>query len=151
MTIERLPCCWYTSAMKKISLIVILSVAGMLVLWAVLYFTGVEPVAGWSRQLNLSIGRRVSESRIAHTERIGVNMSGALFVSLVPSASAAAGRVYQVDLLEKGQYRAGTTVSWNQPEINVLKSKIVTFPLTKEENSAYFNKDVSAIFAVYVH
>ncbi|MBM4432582.1 MAG: hypothetical protein FJ025_01100 [Chloroflexi bacterium] len=74
-----------------------------------------------------------------------------LVVQLKPTSEAIANKAYVVDLYEKGHLRDTTTVSWNQPEINVLLEKTVSFPLTEEEGNAYFMQDVSHIFSVKVH
>lgn len=74
-----------------------------------------------------------------------------LFVELEPTDSALANKAYVVDLYEKGNLRASTTVSWNQPEINVSSKKLAKFPVTKDEYDAYLMEDVSHIFTVKVH
>jgi len=77
--------------------------------------------------------------------------SHALGVSLTPTSFAQADKLYTVDLYEKGNFRASTTVSWNQLELNVQTDKSVEFPLTKAEGDAYFMHDMSNIFSVKVH
>ena len=74
-----------------------------------------------------------------------------LFVDLQPTSAALADKIYVVDLYENGSLRASTRVSWNQPEINVFKKKMVYFPLTIEEYRAYQLEDISHIFTVVVH
>lgn len=74
-----------------------------------------------------------------------------LFVELEPTTSALADRPYLVELYEKGHLRATTTVTWNQPEINVLKAKRVLFPITTAEYDAYFFENVRHIFSIEVH
>lgn len=85
--------------------------------------------------------------------QVGTDFAGhaLLLVDIKPNDSALANKVYEVDLYEKGQFRAKTTVAWNQPEINVSTSKTVGFPITGEEYNAYLFKDVSNIFSVKVH
>jgi hypothetical protein len=72
-------------------------------------------------------------------------------VELEPTSNALANVIYQVDLYEHDQFRASTTVSWNQPEINVKDTEYVEFPATKTEYDAYAFTDISHIFSVKVH
>lgn len=65
--------------------------------------------------------------------------TGLLAVVLKPNNSTKANTTYKVDLLEKGTVRATKTVTWNQPELNVLKEKNVEFPMSSEERDAYPN------------
>ncbi len=74
-----------------------------------------------------------------------------LFVELEPTRYALAETVYEVELYEKGNLRASTSIAWNQPEINVSSTKSVYFSITEEEYNAYYQKDVSHIFSVKVH
>ena len=74
-----------------------------------------------------------------------------LAVDVTPNKKAIANTVYKVDLYEKGQLRNTTQIEWNPPEINVLGTKMVVFPITDEEFTAYQNKDVNHIFIVKVH
>ena len=82
---------------------------------------------------------------LGHGDGSGIN------VSLIPSSSALANTKYEVDLYEKGALRGTTTISWNQPEINVHSARRVSFPLSIAEFAAYHDKDISAIFTVMVH
>jgi hypothetical protein len=77
--------------------------------------------------------------------------SYALGVGLTPTSFAKADKLYTVDLYEKGNFRASTTVSWNQLELNVQTHKWAEFPLTKAEGDTYFMHDMSNIFSVKVH
>jgi hypothetical protein len=72
-------------------------------------------------------------------------------VDLKPVPSAIANKVYTVELYEKDKLRATTSVSWNQPEINVLSTKQIRFPATREEYDAYLWENISHIFSVKVH
>ena len=74
-----------------------------------------------------------------------------LSVELKPTISALADTPYIVELYEKGRLRDSTTVCWNQPELNVLKTKEVYFPITKAEYDAYFGEYISHIFSIEVH
>jgi hypothetical protein len=69
---------------------------------------------------------------------------------LIPTALAIANEVYTVYLYDKGNYRDSTTVSWNQPEINVSDSASVSFPISQTEYDAYYAKDVSNVFSVSI-
>lgn len=73
-----------------------------------------------------------------------------LCVWLKPTTSAVVDRTYVVELYEKGHLKDTTTVSWNQPELNVLKAKAVEFPITEAEFDAYFGEDISHVFSVRV-
>ena len=73
-----------------------------------------------------------------------------LCVELKPTESALANKVYVVELYEKGHLRDSTTVSWNQPELNVLKEKMVILPVTRVEYNAYVFEDISHIFSIKV-
>ena len=73
-------------------------------------------------------------------------------MELKPTSSAIANRVYIVELYEKGKLRATSTISWNQPEINVGTVKPAVFPTTRQESEAYgLEGDLSKIFSVKVH
>jgi hypothetical protein len=74
-----------------------------------------------------------------------------LYVQLKPTNSAVADKEYTVDLYEKGKFRESRTVSWNQPELNVLKESVVAFSSNRTEYDAYKFKDISHIFNVKVH
>ena len=81
----------------------------------------------------------------------GGGSSNRINVILMPSSSALANKVYKVDLYEKGKLRDTTTVSWNQPEINVQTQLTVCFNISYAEYNAYLGKDISGIFTVKVH
>jgi len=74
-----------------------------------------------------------------------------LYVELQPTSSALADKIYVVDLYEKDHLRDSAQVSWNQPQLNVFKKKMVFFPLTTDEYRAYHLEDISHIFTVVVH
>ncbi|MGB8707931.1 MAG: hypothetical protein WCD72_08335 [Dehalococcoidia bacterium] len=74
-----------------------------------------------------------------------------LSVSLKPTNLAIADKEYAVDLYEKRVFREQTTVSWNQPELNVLKEQVVSFHSNQQEYDAYSGQDISHIFSVKVH
>ena len=73
-----------------------------------------------------------------------------LVVELKPTKSALPDQKYLVELYENGKYRDTTAIAWNQPELNVLKEKLVSFPITSQEFDAYFMEDISHIFSVKV-
>jgi len=73
-----------------------------------------------------------------------------LVVELKPTKSALPDQKYLVELYENGKCRDTTAIAWNQPELNVLKEKLVWFPITSEEFDAYFMEDISHIFSVKV-
>jgi hypothetical protein len=97
-----------------------------------------------------------SPNAIATIQSMGVgydftnNGSPILQINLVPTTLAIANREYTVELYDKGNYRASTTVSWNQPEINVGDSAQVKFSVSQTEYSAYYSKDVSTVFSVKI-
>jgi hypothetical protein len=74
-----------------------------------------------------------------------------LYVELKPTPTAVANIIYTVSLYEKSSLRDNTTIQWNQPELNVLKEKLVNFPISKTEYDAYFGENISHIFSVKVH
>jgi len=78
------------------------------------------------------------------------NGAQVLNVTLIPTALAIANEVYTVYLYDEGNYRDSTTVSWNQPEINVSDSVTVSFPISQNEYNAYYAKDVSNVFSVSI-
>jgi hypothetical protein len=103
------------------------------------------------------ITNAVQGNKIAAVDSISVttgaftNYGYAIHVDLKPTSSAEAGKVYVVDLYEKGTFRATTTISFNQPTINIGDTKSAIFPASFDEFNAYFMKDVSNIFSVKVH
>jgi len=102
------------------------------------------------KQSELPVSPQIATvSRIEAT--IGLVTNYCLYIELKPTKNAVAQRAYAVDLYEKGSLRGSTTVQWNQPEINVLKEKFVTFPISKQEWDAYHWEDISHIFSVKVH
>ena len=81
-----------------------------------------------------------------------------LHIKLTPTNNAEANIVYVVDLYDKGNYRASTTVYWNQPQLNVKQPADVYFPLNHDEYEAYYQCWVlttdcylNGIFSVSVH
>jgi hypothetical protein len=74
-----------------------------------------------------------------------------LWVNLKPTSNAIANKKYIVDLYEKGVLRDTTFVQWNQPELNVSKTRFVYFNIKSEEYRAYYGEDVGHIFSVRVH
>ena len=82
----------------------------------------------------------------------GITVSmNTIWINLKPTQSAIAGEIYDVDLYDKGTFRATTTVSFTQPDINVGAFEPIAFPATNDEVNAYFGKDLSDIFSVKVH
>jgi hypothetical protein len=134
-------------------------IPGIIVLLAIsftigiLAFAGVEPFYSRASQLFNRVERTIPDLAVAKVETISIplHLPLVLAVDIVPSSSAIADEYYDVDLYEKGELRETIQISWNQPEINVKKSKTVNFSLTKKEYDAYVNHDVSHIFSIYVH
>jgi len=111
-------------------------------------------VYDWDLKKVTEAAEVLQKVNIATVERmwVGIGWGGEfLFVELKPTDSALANEAYVVDLYEKGNLRASTTASWNQPEINVSSKKLVKFPVTKDEYDAYSWEDVSHIFSAKVH
>jgi len=73
-----------------------------------------------------------------------------LSVKLKPTNAAEADTSYTVNLYEKGKFRDSTSVLWHQPELDVLKTEIISFSLTEEEYDAYLGEDVSHIFSIEI-
>jgi len=90
---------------------------------------------------------------IANTDEIfaSIMYHNSIVVRLIPTDATQANMVYQVDLYENGKLRSTTTVSWNQPQINVKEAKLVIFPASEEEYDAYLWQDLSHIFSVKLH
>lgn len=117
-------------------------------------FAGVEPfskakdeVAGFFNKLNVT--------RIATVERIWVGHSVSatgfyVHVELKPNKSIRPYFQYNIKLYENGVFRDATKVFWSQPEINVQKSKTVSFPVSNAEGNAYQYEDISHIFSVEI-
>jgi hypothetical protein len=78
-------------------------------------------------------------------------MGDVLSIRLKPTTIAIADKQYAADLYEKGAFRERKFVSWNQPELNVLKEKLVNFPISQKEYDAYLGEYVGHIFSVKVH
>jgi len=100
-------------------------------------------------------GCETASGHIASVEDMGVwngsfKYNYALVVELKPTNSAQPGTDYVVELYEKNHLRETTTIGWNQPEINVLATKLVEFPVTESEWEAYRWEDVSHVFSVQV-
>jgi hypothetical protein len=74
-----------------------------------------------------------------------------LSVNLKPTSLAIADKEYAADLYEKGVFREREFVSWNQPELNVLKEQVISFHSNQQEHEAYRDEDISHIFSVKVH
>lgn len=74
-----------------------------------------------------------------------------IVAKLKPTSNTIANEWYIVDLYEKGVLRESKSISWNQPELNVLKEKSVRFSSREQEFDAYFMEDISHIFSVDVH
>ncbi len=108
--------------------------------------TGGDKVAVY----NWDLGVARVESAVAHV--VGKPYVGVLTLDLrfelEPTDLAVAGKVYEVELYEKGKFRSVTSISWSQPELNVKKVKSVGFPLSYEERQAYFLEDISHIFSL---
>ena len=118
-------------------------------------YTGVHPFSDYKDKIgnyfNInSSGSIATKTNIFITEPLWTS-GWVIDVELQPTDNAKAGKVYQVDLYEQGKLRATTTVSWNQPEINVKDTKTVEFPASSDEFNAYALKDISHIFSVKVH
>lgn len=126
--------------------------------------TGGDKVAAydWGLKKAIAVSRATN---IATTESMWVSSVGTpfsiitgekhspynLIVELKPTKSALPDHKYIVELYENKEYRDERFISWNQPELNVLKKKLARFPITKDEYDAYFMEDVSHIFTVKVH
>jgi hypothetical protein len=94
---------------------------------------------------------------IATVQYIGVDLflrigaSHNIFLTLKPTNIAVADERYVADLYEKGTLKESIAFTWNQPEINVLKEKVIEFSCTQQEYDAYRGEDISHIFSVSVH
>jgi hypothetical protein len=96
------------------------------------------------------VGIAEAEEFSVETRMVNQRPEYYLNVVLVPTSSALENYEYEVQLYEKGENRDSTTVTWNQPEINVSKSKKVSFEITPEEYKAYHGEDISKIFKIFI-
>lgn len=81
--------------------------------------------------------------------------SNSLGVTVKPTSAALADRPYVVDLYEAGGHlKAGTTVTWNQTQLNAQQSQPVQFPITSQEVTSYSllsQKQLRETFSIRVH
>lgn len=112
-----------------------------------------ENIAGTKiQQAELPLSPQIATVKSLYASSICYPAAYCLYVELKPTNNAVAGKNYIVDLYEKGNLRDTTTVQWNQPEINVLLEKSITFQhIRQEEYNAYRGKDISHIFSVKIH
>lgn len=83
-------------------------------------------------------------------ERMWVGVIGGLNVELKPNG-VVANKTYYISLYEKGTLRGRATVIWNQAEINVSTVKIVMFPISQTEYTAYVGQDdISNLFEIKI-
>jgi hypothetical protein len=85
-----------------------------------------------------------------YIDAVWSNNGGQIDVPVTPAKLAVADTAYTVQLFEKGSLRAASTVSWNQPQINVATPMIIQFPCSYVEWQAYNGKDLSGTFSVKV-
>jgi predicted small secreted protein len=85
-----------------------------------------------------------------YIDAVWSNNGGQIDVPITPGKLAVADTTYTVQLFEKGSLRAASTVSWNQPQINVATAMSVQFPCSYVEWQAYNGKDLSGTFSVKV-
>ena len=85
-----------------------------------------------------------------YIDAVWSNNGGQIDVPITPAKLAVANTTYTVQLYEKGSLRATSTISWNQPQINVATVMIVQFPCSYVEWQAYNGKDLSGTFSVKV-
>lgn len=108
-------------------------------------FAGVEPFFSIKNDI-------LFEPKIASVQSIGVTNHGgySLQVELKPYRAAQSEHLYRVELYEKNTFRDEATVIWYEPEINVVKPKLVYFSISEIEYSAYRDADISGIFKIRV-
>jgi hypothetical protein len=85
-----------------------------------------------------------------YIDAVWSNNGGHIDVPIAPAKLAIADTIYTVQLFEKGSLRATSTVSWNQPQINVATVIIAQFPCSYVEWQAYNGKDLSGTFSAKV-
>jgi len=85
-----------------------------------------------------------------YIDAVWSNNGGQIDALITPAKLAVAGTTYSVQLYEKGNLRASSTVSWNQPQINVATAMIIQFPCSYIEWQAYNGKDLSGTFSIKV-
>jgi len=88
----------------------------------------------------------------AYTTALSISERSAPFIviDIAPTSKAIAGKIYPVELYEKGVLRAKGQISWNQPQINVKKPVDVYFPASEDECNAYVMKDITGIFSIKI-
>lgn len=110
-------------------------------------FANIEPAKSWKDSLLQQTQSITSvTTNVASVGRMGMYVrqdtrypfdTYYLHVSLVPTSRAEANTIYLVDLYEKGNLRASKSISWSQPEINVLAPKIASFQISYSEYITY--------------
>jgi hypothetical protein len=73
-----------------------------------------------------------------------------IFVDLKPLHSAIPGD-YDVDLYQKGVFRATTLMALTESQINAQSDAKVFFPVTPDEYNTYLTKNINDIFSIKVH
>ena len=121
-----------------LSLVVLVMIASMLSL-------GADTCSQGSDSGKIGILRLIRTSSTGETR---------LELLIRPTGSAQANHVYQVDLYEKRSFKASSTVSWNQPNIDVKQAVPVYFALSQEEWQEYHlvpDKKLRKTFSIKVH
>jgi hypothetical protein len=85
-----------------------------------------------------------------YIDAVWSNDGGHIDVPITPGKSAIADTIYTVQLYEKGNLRASSTLSWNQPQINVATVMTAQFLCSYVEWQAYNGKDLSSTFSAKV-
>lgn len=150
--------------MKRAGVVALLLLSFAFVLVVVLAFAGVEPLASGkdllaesAREFRAVTGDALAPAvatagEVSAVERLF--MAGGteynLKVVLTPSRRALPDEEYTVELYEKEELRETLTVSWNEPEVNVLKEKAVYFAATQTEYRAYRGRSIAHVFSVKI-
>ena len=117
---------------------------------AFLLLSSCSLISSVTSKINTSGNEGIATVGKIYIDAVWSNDGGHIDVPITPAKMATAGTTYAVQLYEKGSLRAASTVSWNQPQINVATVMIAQFPCSYVEWQAYNGKDLSNTFSAKV-
>jgi predicted small secreted protein len=130
--------------MKKLSLLI------ATIVMASIFVSSCSIVSSITSKINTGGNGEIATVGKLYIDAVWSNNGGQIDVPVTPAKLAVADTAYTVQLFEKGSLRAASTVSWNQPQINVATAMIIQFPCSYVEWQAYNGKDLSGTFSVKV-
>ncbi|PPD58392.1 hypothetical protein JP09_004615 [Dehalogenimonas etheniformans] len=140
--------------MNKKSVLGLVTAAVVIVLF--LSYAGIQPFATYKDNVVSFVNQKATNipnplsKQVATVHDIFVGFTLSLCVEVQPTNQAQANIPYKVQLFEKGNLRATSTVIFNQPQINVGDMVLVYFPLSRDEVNAYNGRDLSNVFSAKV-